>query len=102
MPQGDLSWSPAFHPDDVERTKAAWQAAAASGDPYEIDYRIKDCRTGQYRWHLGRAMPARDERGVITQWFGTSTDIDDLKQVEHALDEARAEQEQRVRAGRWN
>jgi PAS domain S-box-containing protein len=94
---GDLAWTPAFHPDDVERTKAAWQDAVTDGRPYEIEHRIKDCRSGKYRWHLGRAMPARNELGQITQWFGTSTDIDDLKQVERALQEARAEEEQRVR-----
>lgn len=95
--RGEDSWVPAFHPDDVERTRAAWQAAVASGRPYEMEYRIKDCRTGAYHWFLGRAVPARNEQGHITQWYGTCTDIDELKRAQQALHDAHAEQERRVR-----
>ncbi len=86
--QGDDSWEPAFHPDDVQRTQEAWKQAAESGDLFQIEYRLKDCRTGEFRWHLGRAVPSRDEKGRIVQWFGTSTDIDEQKKVEEKLRES--------------
>ncbi|GHO87119.1 hypothetical protein KSZ_51250 [Dictyobacter formicarum] len=54
----------------------------ASGEPFEIEYRFKDGKTGGYRWFLGRAMPVRDATGQILKWFGTSTDIEDQKQAE--------------------
>ena len=41
-----------------------------------------------YRWHLGRALPLRDEAGKIIKWFGTGTDIEDLKQTEQMLVQA--------------
>jgi PAS domain S-box-containing protein len=95
-PRGEESWVPALHPDDVERCKAAWQEAVASERPFQLEYRVKDGRTGLYRWHLGRAVPARDAAGRITQWFGTSTDIDDQKGVEEKLRHAHDDLEQRV------
>ncbi|GLC23952.1 hypothetical protein rosag_04650 [Roseisolibacter agri] len=84
VPQG-WSWKDYLHPDDVERTQAAWMRALATGDPYEIEYRFREAATGAYRWFLGRAMPMRDDEGRIVRWFGTCTDIDDAKQGELAL-----------------
>ena len=43
---------------------------------------------GDYRWHLGRAVPIRDERGEILRWFGTATDIHDQKLLQDTLREA--------------
>ena len=94
---GEDSWVPALHPEDVERSKAAWREAIERGRPYQVEYRVKDVRTGGYRWHLGRAVPGRDEAGKIVQWFGTSTDIDDQKRVEEKLQQAHDQLEQRVR-----
>jgi PAS domain S-box-containing protein len=79
--RGDDSWVPAFHPDDLERTRAAWAESTSSGSLYQMEYRIKNGRTGDYRWHLGRAVPGRNEAGKIMQWFGTSTDIDTQKRT---------------------
>jgi PAS domain S-box-containing protein len=95
--RGEESWVPALHPDDVARSKAAWREAIEHGRPYQVEYRVKDVRTDNYRWHLGRAVPGRDEAGIIVQWFGTSTDIDDQKRVEEKLQQAHDQLEQRVR-----
>jgi PAS domain S-box-containing protein len=79
---GDASWQPILHPNDVQRSVETWSAAVRSGHPYEIEYRFIDRRTGGYRWHLGRALPVRNEAGEIAKWFGTCTDIDDQKRIE--------------------
>jgi PAS domain S-box-containing protein len=72
---------PFVHPDDYEQSYARWTQALQSGEPYEAEVRL--CRAdGQYRWHLDRAVPMRDEQGNIQQWFGTSTDIHAQKQSE--------------------
>jgi PAS domain S-box-containing protein len=80
-------WSQLLHPDDLERTLETWHHSLRTGEPYDIEYRFKEARTGEYRWFLGRAVPARDERGAITRWFGTCTDIDDQKRNAEALQE---------------
>jgi diguanylate cyclase (GGDEF)-like protein/PAS domain S-box-containing protein len=86
-------WRSALHPEDRERTDAAWRESIASGKPYEVEHRI-DHREGGYRWVLSRALPERDEAGRISGWFGSSTDIDDGKRADLAL----ADSEARYRA----
>ncbi|MDN3517155.1 EAL domain-containing protein [Aquisalimonas lutea] len=89
-------WNPPFHPDDRGRAAVLWQQATNTGTPYEIEYRLRR-HDGVYRWMLGRALPLRNETGEIVKWFGTCTDIDDLKRAQERLDEA-----QRVgRIGDW-
>jgi PAS domain S-box-containing protein len=79
---GDDSFVPILHPDDVERTLAAWHTAVETQPPYDIEYRFFDRATNRYRWHLGRALPVFDERGDVIRWYGTCTDIEDLKRSE--------------------
>ena len=86
--QDAWDWRPAIHPDDVDATEAAWQDAVASRAPYAHEHRIQ-MADGTYRWHLSRAHPVLDLSGEIETWYGTATDIDDLKQAEIALKEHR-------------
>ncbi|WP_394648804.1 PAS domain-containing protein [uncultured Sphingomonas sp.] len=77
MPEGSTdgeAWNGMFHPDDQDRAWATWRHSLATGDPYQIEYRLRH-RDGTYRWVLGRALPIRDQNGAITRWFGTCTDI---------------------------
>jgi formate hydrogenlyase transcriptional activator len=83
-------WHAATHPDDLERHNAKWLAAAASGEPFEDEVRFRRA-DGQYRWHLQRGIPLRDERGQIVRWYGVLTDIEDRKRAEDALREQEAE-----------
>jgi PAS domain S-box-containing protein len=78
-------WNNMFHPEDQERAWARWSHSLKTGELYEIEYRLRR-RDGVYRWTLGRATPIRDEQGQITRWFGTCTDIDDLKRMEQGKD----------------
>ena len=74
-----------MHPDEIPSTQAQWRAALASLTTYQVEMRIIRASDDTYRWFLVRAVPIRDERGQVVQWYGTSTDIDDRKQVEAAL-----------------
>jgi len=76
-------WNDMFHPEDQARAWTRWRHSLSTGEPYEIEYRLRH-HSGVYRWTLGRAMPIRNEAGEITRWFGTCTDIDDLKRMEQA------------------
>ena len=80
-------WTPAVHPEDLEATIEAWREAVARGGDYEKEQRLL-VSGGGYRWHLSRGHAQRDEKGVIVRWFGTATDIHDLKEAEAALREA--------------
>ncbi len=83
MPPGSTDgegWNGMFHPDDQERAWRVWKHSLETGEPYEIEYRLRNA-TGEYRWTLGRALPIRDENGAIQRWFGTCTDIHDTKQL---------------------
>lgn len=73
-------WNDMFHPDDRERAWEQWRHSLQTGEPYEIEYRLRHA-SGEYRWTLGRALPVRDADGTITRWIGTCTDIHDSKRI---------------------
>jgi PAS domain S-box-containing protein len=83
-----LGWQAAIHPDDLERHAGKWMEAVATGKPHENEsrYRRSD---GQYRWHLDRGVPLRDEHGNIVKWYGVATDIEDRKRAEHEREKLR-------------
>lgn len=75
---GESGWGATFHPDDLPRAEAHWQRSLASGEPYEVEFRLRH-HSGEYRWTLGRAMPIRDADGQVVRWIGTCTDIHEQK-----------------------
>ena len=79
-------WQAAVHPDDLPRLAETWAEMAASGKGGEFEGRLRR-RDGVFRWFLARFEPVRDDAGGIVKWFGTSTDIDALKQAEAKLRE---------------
>lgn len=88
VPQGSTdgeAWNGMFHPDDQARAWEVWRRSLATGEPYHIEYRLRH-RSGQYRWVIGRAQCVRDEAGAIVRWFGTCTDVHDLKVAEATRD----------------
>ncbi len=80
------SWQAIIHPDDVDDCVAKWKGALRTGDPYEVEYRLRG-KDGSFRWFLGRANPIRDTNGVIVKWFGTCTDIESQKHNQQVLEE---------------
>lgn len=78
------SWTPVIHPDDRARSLQAWREAIQNGKHFQVEWRLLDGVSGAYRWHLARAVPVCDEDGQISQWYGTSTDMDDQKRAEEA------------------
>lgn len=78
-------WKAVLHPDDRQMCLDRWYQAVRTGEAYDIEYRFRRASDSNYRWHLGRALPLRDEQGRIVKWFGTCTDIDDQKCTEAAL-----------------
>jgi PAS domain S-box-containing protein len=77
-------WKAAIHPDDLEKLVNTWHKVLASGEAGEEEARLRrfDC---SYRWFLFRAVPLRDGQGNIAKWYGTTSDIEDLKRAESLL-----------------
>jgi PAS domain S-box-containing protein len=70
------AWMHNLHPDDVIPTTEAWCHSVDTGEPYDIEYRLRRA-DGEYRWTLARGLPMRDPGGQVIRWFGTCTDIHD-------------------------
>lgn len=87
--EGD-EWIHAVHPDDRERAWARWRHSIETGEPYEIECRLRH-RSGEYRWALGRAHPVRNDAGEIVRWMGTCTDIHTQKALSEQLELASQE-----------
>jgi formate hydrogenlyase transcriptional activator len=77
-------WKVTIHAEDLEKSMEKWRALLASGEPGELEARLRRY-DGEYRWFLFRSEPLRDERGDIVRWYGTNTDIENLKRTEEKL-----------------
>ena len=73
-------WAGMFHEDDQADAWNKWNHSLATGEPYEVEYRLRH-HSGDYRWMIGRALPILNEQGEIQRWIGTCTDIDEQKRT---------------------
>src|SRR5262245_3889288 len=72
------------HPEDLPRAIEIASNSFATGDPYEMEIRVRRF-DGVYRWFQCRGLPLRDAEGRVLQWYALHTDIDDQKKVEERL-----------------
>lgn len=79
-------WTRAHHPEHVDRVVQSFSAAVRAGEPWEDTFPLRG-RDGTYRWFLSRALPIRDGGGKVVRWFGTNTDVTDLRETEARLRE---------------
>jgi diguanylate cyclase (GGDEF)-like protein/PAS domain S-box-containing protein len=79
--EGQHSWSESFHPEDRDPAVESWKHAIETGGTYAIESRLRRA-DGAYRWWLIRALPLLDDAGRVSKWFGTCTDIHDLRESE--------------------
>jgi PAS domain S-box-containing protein len=96
-------WQAIVHTDDIPTLSQQWVAAQQAGVLYRAEGRMR--RTdGAYRWHLHEAIPVKNQQGQVVKWFGTATDIEDQKQLEHRrqrlLEQEQAAREQAETANR--
>ncbi|AHG92040.1 PAS sensor protein [Gemmatirosa kalamazoonensis] len=78
-------WLDVVHPDDVAAATERWQQSLRTGEPYEVEFRLRSAEHGAYRWHLGRAIAQRGDDGEVLAWFGTNTDIEESKRAQAEL-----------------
>ncbi len=81
-------WRHAVHPDHIDRVVENMQRSWDTGESWEDTFPIRG-KDSQYRWFLSRALPIRDDQGQIATWFGSNTDITELKEYEATSHQAR-------------
>jgi PAS domain S-box-containing protein len=79
-------WQSTCEPSVLPAVMERWRATIRSGNPFEMEYPIRGA-DGKYRWFLTRVNPVRDRHGLVARWFGTNTDVDEVKRAEQALRE---------------
>ena len=77
-------WEKVHHPDHLDRVVTKWRQAHITGEPWEDTFPLRGL-DGTYRWFLSRALPVRDAEGRIIRWFGTNTDITELREAQASL-----------------
>jgi len=96
-----FDWPRAVHPDDVDRYLAAWRLSLAGGQPLEQEVRYRRA-DGEYRWFLSRALPVRNKRGEIVEWYGIAADIEDRKRAQEAERRRESELIEAIPAMAWS
>ncbi|WP_336489846.1 PAS domain S-box protein [Methylobacterium nigriterrae] len=91
-----FGWLDALHPDDRAAAVGAWRKAETTG-VFSAEYRVCHIAERSYRWFAVRAAPVRDNEGRIIEWLGTSTDINDLRQLQEQQAVVVAELQHRTR-----
>jgi PAS domain S-box-containing protein len=77
-------WHDVYAPDCVAAMEAHWDQCRLSGEPLELEVPIRSAE-GEFRWFLTRANPVRSSNGKVLRWFGTCTDVDQVKRAQEAL-----------------
>ncbi len=78
------AWLAQLHPDDRARVATEWGAAVEAHSDFRVEFRIRGAN-GRYRWFDTRGRPLTDERGAVTKWFGSCTDIDEQHELREKL-----------------
>jgi PAS domain S-box-containing protein len=81
----DGGWPKVQHPEHLERVTQKWLIHLKSGEEWEDTFPLK-AKNGQFFWFLSRAHAVKDQDGKITRWFGTNTDITELRAALEARD----------------
>ena len=80
-------WQAVHHPEEVERVTEKFKQHIALGEVWEDTFPLRS-KTGEYRWFLSRALPIRNENGKVVRWFGTNTDIEEVRQARLQAEQA--------------
>jgi PAS domain S-box-containing protein len=74
-------WQSVHDPVELPKVLERWQASIATGEPFEMTFPLRGA-DGIFRPFLTRIIPLKDAAGRVHRWFGTNTDVSELKRVE--------------------
>ena len=77
-------WLTTLHADDVPRTRVTWAGSLATGQPVDVEYRLRT-RDGSFRWFRARAAARTDAAGQVVRWYGTLEDVHDRRLAQDEL-----------------
>jgi len=77
-------WQSVHDPQALPAVMERWKASIATGEPFDMTFPLRGA-DGQFRRFLTRIQPVRDAQGRVARWFGTNTDVEELKRAEEAL-----------------
>ena len=89
-------WQTVLHPEHVDRVVEKIKDCFGTGKVWEDTFPLRG-KDGEYRWFLSRAVPIKNAHGKIAQWFGTNTDITELRNTQDALRKSKEFTEEQVR-----
>jgi PAS domain S-box-containing protein len=80
-------WQSVHHPDELPRVMARWRECIRTGEPFEMEFPLLS-GTGVFHWFLTRVTPVYGQEGEIARWFGTNTDVTEIRHAREALRES--------------
>jgi PAS domain S-box-containing protein len=86
-------WQSVHDPDELPRVMERWKASLATGEPFTMEFPLRG-RDGQFRWFLTRVLPLKDADGRVVRWFGTNTDVTEVRQARQAAEAANVSKSQ--------
>lgn len=86
-------WDKVHHPDHIDKVTEKFKQHLASGMEWEDTFPLRGA-DGEYRWFLSRAIPIRNDEGKVVRWFGTNTDVTDLRNIEAKLKAADSQKDE--------
>ncbi|MGC3947883.1 MAG: PAS domain-containing protein, partial [Chryseolinea sp.] len=89
--EGKTAFSSFIHADDVADVRDKWKVSMETKQPWTAEFRLRNEKTGQYRWFAGHTVPICDDEGNVLKWIGSSSDIQVQKTANFELEELIAE-----------
>lgn len=83
--KGAFNWNQVLHPKDLKRAAIKWHQSLERSEKLEMEVRIRNINSKEYRWYLARSIPMKDYKGHVSMWLGTATDIHDQKMQNEEL-----------------
>ncbi|MEO8127826.1 MAG: PAS domain S-box protein, partial [Bryobacteraceae bacterium] len=97
-PQQVEGWQSVLDPAALPNVMEIWTNAIRSGQPLEMEFPLRGA-DGRFRTFLTRVQPLKDSEGRLVQWFGTNTDVDELKRLEVSLHQSQVRLNSALAAG---
>ncbi len=83
-------WQSVHDPNHLPIVMERWQASIRTARPFEMEFPLRSGE-GAFYWFLTRVTPVLDGQGSVVRWFGTNTDVNEIRRVREALRESESQ-----------
>ncbi len=88
-------WQSVHDPQMLPLVIEQWKESLRTGKPFEMEYPLRG-GDGRFQWFLTRINPLLDGQGRVTRWFGTNTNVDEVRRIRETLVEVNAALDRRI------